>query len=527
MEEQGIIDHIDRHYKTRISRCYKCNTVIEPMLMKQWFVNVQPLAQRAKQAIEQNKIKFVPEQKGKELAKYFDELRDWNLSRQIPWGIPIPAFQNVDDSEDWIFDTRVDQTEIVVNNTTYRRDEDTFDTWFSSGQWPFITTDYASGGDLSRFYPNSVMETGTDLLRPWVARMIMLGLYVADDVPFRDVFFHGLILDEHGVKMSKSKGNVINPMDVIDEYGSDALRIGVVMNRSAGQAQAFSVASVVAGRNFCNKLWNIARFIESQDNDSKSNSQAETLSEHWVLRQLDNARAQIDEHIKNYRFAEAVETVYHVIWDDVADWFIEASKKDAQPEFLRYVLDIILCLVHPFAPFVSETIWATLYDSESLLISQQWPDKLPYNVEKAEKFAQIKDLVSEIRVITTQLPNKKYDLLYENDQFVSENADLITSLANLKSIKQVEQGRGMHVASATCETWLDLSEELIYEHQTRLEMRLVEVRQQIANLEKRLNNPNYVDKAPAHLVEESKQQLQDEKALEERLMVELGINEKE
>ncbi|MCL2280461.1 valine--tRNA ligase [Candidatus Saccharibacteria bacterium] len=581
LEEKGLLVKIDKHYKTRIGHCYKCGTIIEPLPMKQWFLKIQPLAQRAKKAIEDGRIKFIPAGKGNELIRYFNELRDWNISRQIPWGIPIPAFQNKNDPDDWIFDTRVDQEQIIINSKTYKRDDDTFDTWFSSGQWPFITTDYLTGGDLARFYPTSVMETGVDLLRQWVARMIMLGLYATDDVPFRDVFFHGLVLDEHGIKMSKSKGNVINPMDVIDEFGSDALRIGIVMNRSAGQAQAFSTASVVAGRNFCNKLWNIARFIEAKSEDGAESSAAPSLDEpsvfpdnltknfsssastsssphgapeknsskvcsekrsgedggesraatcepespadHWILRQLDDARAQINQHIKNYRFAEAVDTIYHTVWDDVADWFIEASKVNSRSEFLHYVLDITLRLVHPFAPFVSETIWTALHDDDSLLISQPWPEKLSFDKKKTDEFDQIKELVSNVRLVTTQLPAGKYDLLHENDALIAETADLIKSLSGLKSVKQVKQGKGLRLATAGHAAWLDLSDELIYEHQERLETHLVEVRQEIAVLKKRLANPNYTKKAPAHLVEETKKQLDEKRALEARLMVELWV----
>jgi valyl-tRNA synthetase len=522
LQQQGYLRKTE-HYKHQVPHCYKCDSVIQPLLMKQWFLNVKPLAERAKQAIRDHQIKFVPEQKGRELVRYYDELRDWNISRQIPWGIPIPAFQNVDNPDDWIFDTRVDQAEITVDGKTYRRDEDTFDTWFSSGQWPIITTDYLTQGELARFYPTSVMETGVDILRPWVSRMVMFGLYITDKVPFRDVFFHGLVLDEHGVKMSKSKGNVINPMGIIDEYGSDALRIGIVMNRSAGQAQAFSIASVVAGRNFCNKLWNIARFIESKEGSTDSETAgANNLADHWILRQLDNARKTVDKHIKNYRFAEAVETIYHTVWDDLADWFIEASKTNARPEFLRHVLDITLRLTHSFAPFVTETIWTTLHDDNTLVISQQWPTALSYNKSKAAEFDQIKELVSNIRLVTTELPAGKYDLTYEHEPLINDNSDLIAALTGLKSVRPTKRGRGMRLATINHTAWLDIDEQLLYEHQTRLETRLAAVREEIANLEKRLASGGYVAQAPKHLVEETKRQLDEKRAIETRLMIELN-----
>ena len=501
----------------QVPHCYKCGAVIQPLLMKQWFINVKPLAKRAREAVEDGKIRFVPAQKGYELIHYYDELRDWNISRQIPWGIPIPAFQNVNDPDDWIFDTRVEQKEIEVNGQTYHRDEDTFDTWFSSGQWPFVTTDYLTDGKLSKFYPNAVMETGADILRAWVARMIMLGLYMTNKVPFRDVFLHGLILDEHGQKMSKSKGNVVNPMEIIGKYGSDALRIGIVMNRSAGQAQAFSESSVIAGRNFCNKLWNIARYIEDKadaagvTNDEADNAKPETIADHWILSRLDKARADLDNHLSNYRFAEAIETVYHCIWDELADWYVEASKSDNNPAFMRRVLGIALRLVHPFAPFVSETIWTTIRGEESLLISQPWPTELRYSKDKANDFSKIIELVDELRNIQGQLPNRRYRLVYEESRVVSENEELIASLAKLKDVKQDKTPHGLKVVLPSSTTWLELTEEEIDSYKDDLQTKLDKLKNEIYALEKRLANKGYVEKAPTALVEETKKQLADKK----------------
>ena len=501
----------------QVPHCYKCGAVIQPLLMKQWFINVKPLAKRAREAVEDGKIRFVPAQKGYELIHYYDELRDWNISRQIPWGIPIPAFQNVNDPDDWIFDTRVEQKEIEVNGQTYHRDEDTFDTWFSSGQWPFVTTDYLTDGKLSKFYPNAVMETGADILRAWVARMIMLGLYMTNKVPFRDVFLHGLILDEHGQKMSKSKGNVVNPMEIIGKYGSDALRIGIVMNRSAGQAQAFSESSVIAGRNFCNKLWNIARYIEDKadaagvTNDEADNAKPETIADHWILSRLDKARADLDNHLSNYRFAEAIETVYHCIWDELADWYVEASKSDNNPAFMRRVLGIALRLVHPFAPFASETIWTTIRGEESLLISQPWPTELRYSKDKANDFSKIIELVDELRNIQGQLPNRRYRLVYEESRVVSENEELIASLAKLKDVKQDKTPHGLKVVLPSSTTWLELTEEEIDSYKDDLQTKLDKLKNEIYALEKRLANKGYVEKAPTALVEETKKQLADKK----------------
>lgn len=509
-----------------VGHCYKCGSVIQPLIKDQWFLKVQPLAQRAKQALEAGDIEFFPASRKNVLAQYYDNLRDWNLSRQIPWGIPIPAFQNSNDPNDWIFDDRVDEATIDVNGTTYKREEDTFDTWFSSGQWPFITTDYLQKGELARFYPNSVMETGGDILYAWVAKMIMLGLYATDTIPFKHVYLHGLVLDEHGQKMSKSKGNVINPMELIAEYGSDALRLGIISSRSAAQNQAFAVSKVVAARNFCNKLWNIARFIEGKLGEGATGKKPEPKSmvDHWIIRELTGAAADIDKQLESYRFAEAGEIIYHAIWDNVADWFVEASKTQDNPEMLAWVLDTSLKIAHPFAPFVTETIWQSLNWHNDLLISTSWPEAIAYDEIAAAEFERLQKLVVEARYVTAELPgNERYAMLYQNDSLVADNAELIRHLARLKEVKATDTPKGLRLAASGREAWLEVSEETLYEHQTNLEVRLAETKAFVNTLEARLANDSYTQKAPAHLVEESREQLKAKKILIDRLEAELQI----
>lgn len=510
---------------------YKSGEPIQPLIKDQWFVKVRPLAERAKQALLNDEIGFHPASKKQALVQYYDNLRDWNISRQIPWGIPIPAFQNVNDPDDWIFDNRVDEKTIVVNGTTYRREEDTFDTWFSSGQWPFITTDYLDAGKLARFYPTSVLETGVDILYPWIARMIMLGLYATNTVPFRHVYLHGLILDEHGQKMSKSKGNVINPMELVASHGSDALRLGVVASRSAGQNQAFSTSKVVAGRNFANKLWNIARYIQSRTGDDyrpQGELQPVSTADHWIIRQLNTAATTIDDHLAQYRFAEAAEVVYHTIWDDVADWYIEVSKKQDNLPLLAWVLDTSLKLAHPFAPFVTETIWQTLHWHDSLLMTASWPRDNDYDEIAAEAFTRLQKLVVEARYVISELPaGKRYDVLYQNDTLIADNADIIQHLAKLGAVTAVDQPRGLRLAASNREAWLDIDEDTLYEHQSRLEVRLAETRQYAETLETRLANENYIAKAPAHLVEESRKELASKQAASLRLQAELDVLDSE
>lgn len=509
-----------------VGHCYRCGSVIEPMIKEQWFIKTQSLAQPAIDALKKEKITFYPASKRKELIAYLEQLKDWNISRQIPWGIPIPAFVNENDPKDWIFDTRTNEQSIVVNDTTYIREEDTFDTWFSSGQWPYIVTDYLTDGDLANYFPTDMMETGMDIMRAWVSRMIMLSLYRTGKLPFKEVYLHGMVNDEHNQKMSKSKGNVINPMELVAEFGSDATRMGLISGRAPAQSQAFNRGSVIAARNFCNKLWNIARFVEAQigDNHQIVDLEPQTPADHWIIRQLNDAANNIAVRLEQYRFSEASETVYHTIWDDVADWYIESSKTAINRPLLSWVLATSLKIAHPFAPFVTETIWQTLNYTDGILMREAWPTPEKFDPIAAEQFEQLKLLVAEGRWVIAELPgNKKYRLLYGNDSLIADNQDTIKHLMRLEAIEHTDQPRGLRLAAANREAWLDIDSETLYQHQENLEMRLAEARQKLAGLKKRLENPTYVEKAPAHLVEETREQLAEQEKIITRLVSELEV----
>ena len=516
----------EKDIEHQVGHCYKCGSVIEPLAKEQWFVKMSQLADNAIAAIERQEVTFTPENKGDVVIKYLKDIKDWNISRQIPWGIPIPMFQSKTNLDDWRYSTEVDKKEIVVDGTTYRREEDTLDTWFSSGQWPYITTDYLDAGKLAKYYPNTVMETAGDILFAWVARMIMLGLYRTGQVPFKHVYLHGLVLDEKGIKMSKSKGNVINPMEIVAKYGSDALRMGIIASRSAAQPQAFNTGKVVAARNFCNKLWNIARYTENLvgDRTPAVSPQLQSLADHWIARQLDEAAQSLDRQIATYHFAEAGETIYHTVWDDVADWYIEASKVEQNIDMNAYVLDTILRLTHPFAPFLTETIWQALPWHDTILASETMPDHLEYDDIAAAAFGRLKDLVSEARYVVSELPgNKRYGLLYMDDSLVADNIELVKKLARVTSVEYVDQARGLRLAASGRDVWLDIDDETLYEHQANLEKRLAEERQHIRTLETRLANDNYVAKAPPALVEESRKTLREKQELITRLQNELQV----
>ncbi len=523
LKEKDLLIKVDETYQNRIGKCYKCGTVIEPMLLEQWFIDMKPLGEPAIKALKDKKITFYPDAKREQLITYLQGLRDWNISRQIAWGIPIPAFQNVDDSDDWIYDERTDQEFIEVNDKTYKRDPDVFDTWFSSASWPYSTLDYPDSEDFKQFYPLSLMETGADILYPWVSRMIMFGLYVTGEIPFNQVYLHGLIMDEKGAKMSKSKGNVVNPMDSLEQYGSDALRLGLVQGQAAGNNQPFGVAKVVGGRNFTNKLWNVARFIEDKIGDDfalKNQPDPKNSADHYILSKLQHLTETTGQYLEQYRFAEAYDAIYHFTWDEVADWYIEMSKTELNKNVLAHVLETVLKLVHPFAPFVTETIWQTLkWENDSLLAIAPWPSKQGSDAKKGADFEEIKAIVSEIRGIRSVLQIRELRLYHAGDDFIKEHTAVIKALANVE-VTEVKDGRGLNLTGTKHQAWLDLDQATIKNFLHSLQLSIREHEQSVVRLESRLSNDSYVKSAPKALVDETREQLQATKALQQKAQAE-------
>ncbi len=581
LKEQGLLVG-EKKIVHSVAHCYKCDTVIEPMLKEQWFIDVERLAKTAIEHLNNNEIKFYPENKQKVLINYLENLKDWNISRQIPWGIAIPMFRKASEDAtnmpDWIFDRRTHLKEIEKNGVKYVRDEDTFDTWFSSAHWPIVCTDWSEDYPTP-YYPLNVMETGADILFAWVARMIMMGLYVTGEVPFKEVYLHGLVLDAHGKKMSKSKGNVINPMDLVTKYGSDAFRLGILRGRSAGMNQAFSENSVISGRNLCNKLWNISRLIQSMVDDgeeilentlsrsiiadgaiterpspvttgarersekdvfSKSENDAtrdsiipdycttDNMGEDWICRELNNCQKTIEDCIKSYRFAEAVETLYQTIWDKYADWFLESQKIYKNIPLLKTTLESILIMLHPFAPFVTETIWQNLSWTEGFIINAKWPEKLKFDPISASEFESLIIIVSEVRGTLQALPGtnnaKKYALMYDNDSIVDDNLLLVKALTKVPTVTSLSGApRGLRLALANHELYLDVPEHIVREYKDALTEKILAVGRELDALNARMMNPNYVDKAPAHLVKETKDAIKEKESLISRLKTQLSL----
>ena len=523
LEEQNLLRG-EENIKHSVGHCYKCDTVIEPLLMEQWFVDVKPLAKEAIKVLRAGKIKFHPASKKQVLINYLEQLKDWNISRQIPWGIPIPAFQNVDDPTDWIFNERVNETEIKVNGNTYIRDDDTFDTWFSSGQWPYVTT-----SERKAHFPTSVMETGADLLFQWVGRMIMLSLYVTGDVPFRDVYMHGMVLDEKGQKMSKSKGNVINPIEIVSKYGSDALRLGLIASRSAGVNQAFSTSKVIASRNLCNKLWNISRFVQQLVDDNPKGDKQLTIDnygEDWICYQINQTSKTVQKLLDNYRFAEAGDLLYDLIWNKYADWFLESQKLWKDTTLLKSTLEQILIMLHPFAPFVTETIWQTLSWTSGMIITAFWPEPYQVDMKRVKKFEELKDIIANIRSHYQSLPGANaYPIAFNDDPLMYANQLLIQHLTKAPCVPKLsaEEVTGLRLAVPGHNIYLQIPADILEKHKANLEDRILKLGQEINTLNNRLDNPRYVEKAPKELVEETRSQLETKQHLLDKMKAELKL----
>lgn len=393
LKELGLLIK-EEPYEHTVATCYKCNRTLEPRVMPQWFVKMAPLAQKAIEAVKTGEIKIIPDFQEKIYFNWLENIRDWNISRQIVWGIPIPAKICTNSDCDYgVVDLDDTKSKCEKCGGKLIKDPDTFDTWFSSGQWPFATLGYPDHPDFKTFYPTDVMETAADILFFWVARMIMLGLYRTGQVPFHTIYLHGMVRAGDRQKMSKSKGNVISPVEIGEKYGTDALRMALIVGNTPGTDMSLSEDKIKAYKLFANKLWNVARFI-LQNADSRRPNADLTLNkkDQELFDRLDILLTDITADLDNYRFHLASDKLYHYVWDELAANILEDSKKIFNDEsvadaevmasqvklsrqtFLLETLKKILIALHPFMPFITEEIWQEL-DSDKLLMIEPWPVK--------------------------------------------------------------------------------------------------------------------------------------------------------
>jgi len=364
LESKGLLEKIDKEYKHAVKVCYKCNTEIEPQIKSQWFIRMAPLRDLAMKSLDASEIKYIPEHYEKITRHWLTNINDWNISRQIVWGIPIPAKICLDCGHGMV-DLEDKITSCSACGGGVKQDEDTFDTWFSSAQWPFATLKTTGNDDFNTFYPTDVMETAGEIIFFWVTRMIMLGLYSTGKLPFKTVYLHGLVLDAKGRKMSKSKGNVIDPMELTKEFGTDALRIALVVGNTPGTSLALSPEKIRGYKNFANKIWNASRFVLSRERRGEIDP--------GLKKEFDDLADDITSDMENNRFYLAAEKIYHYFWHRFADEIIEKSKKDeGLNNTLYYLLENSLKLLHPFMPFITEEVWHELH-RDTLLIIESWP----------------------------------------------------------------------------------------------------------------------------------------------------------
>lgn len=360
--------------------CYKDKSLIEPLVSKQWFIKVKPLAKLALDSIKDKRTKFITKKFEKIAIHWLKNLKDWNISRQIVWGIRIPAFRCEKCLEWTITEGSLPKKCLGCNHPVLSQDPDTFDTWFSSGQWPFATLKTSSPGDFEFFYPTSIMETAHDILPFWVIRMMMLGIYATGEVPFKQILIHGLIRDKEGQKISKSKGNVINPIEMSEKYGADSLRMGVIWGGLIENDISLSEDNIRGQRNFANKVWNIARYVSlEKPNRDFDQKKAKNKEDKWILKELSTTISSVTKNIDSFRLNEAIREIYEFIWHKFADVYIENTKKrrgEVQGIY-QHVLFNSLKLLHPFMPFVTETVWQEMKNYQKhpsdLLISTPWP----------------------------------------------------------------------------------------------------------------------------------------------------------
>ena len=389
LASKGLLVKTDDNYTHVAKRCYKCNTIIEPQMKDQWFVKMAPLARMALESVNRGEVKFVPDNYEKIFRYWMENALDWNISRQIVWGIPIPAwFKNRGSGNEEMIISREKPT-----GEGWEADADTFDTWFSSGQWPLIVTGFPNGKDYAAYYPTDVMETGHDLIFKWIPRMMIFGLYLAKKAPFHTVYLHGLVNDARGGKMSKSKGNVVNPLDLTSKYGTDALRMALVVGNTPGTDLALREDKVKGYKHFANKLWNIARFVlasaSEQKNGDKTRASAQerahfSVHECELLEQCEALAKDVTADIEEFRVYMAAEKIYHYAWHELADKILEESKsilvgtdasaRASRARLLLALLDRTIRLLHPFMPFITEEIYQSMPTKDSkFLMTAKWP----------------------------------------------------------------------------------------------------------------------------------------------------------
>ncbi len=523
LDEAGFLIKIEP-IKHNVGTCYRCGTVVEPRVSTQWFVKMEPLAKPAIDAVKDGDIRFIPERMDKVYYNWMENIKDWCISRQLWWGHQIPAWYC--ECGETIVSETVPTVCPKCGGTHLTRDPDTLDTWFSSALWPFSTLGWPDNTEeLKYFYPTNTLVTGYDIIFFWVARMIFSGLEHMGEVPFNTVFFHGLIRDAQGRKMSKSLGNGVDPLDVISVYGADALRFTLVTGNSPGNDLRFSEEKVSASRNFANKIWNAARFIlmniEGKDIDCALPKKLYT-SDKWILNRFNNVTAAVTENLEKFELGMAVSKLYDFIWDDFCDWYIELVKirmngadeesADSARRVLVWTMSNTLKLLHPFMPYITEEIWQTLpHDGEALIVAK-WPeyDEALSFPQEAKNLENVMALIRAIRTRRNEMnvPPSKKAHIYIDTAHPAPYEEASEFIARLAYGSKVEIGTGFDVQGAVTAVTDDAKallpmDDLVDKaaETARLNKELANAQKQLDTVKAKLANEKFTSKAPQNVID--------------------------
>ncbi len=534
LEAAGALVKVEP-YAHNVGTCYRCHHTVEPLVSKQWFVDMKPLAAPAIEAVRSGSIKFVPERFDKTYFNWMDNIRDWCISRQLWWGHRIPAYYC-----DACGETMVQETSPAVcpkcGHTSFHQDEDVLDTWFSSGMWPFSTLGYPEQTEeLKYFYPTSTLVTGYDIIFFWVARMIVFGLHVMGEKPFDTVYIHGIVRDSQGRKMSKSLGNGIDPLEVIEKYGADSLRFSLLTGNSAGNDMRFYWEKVEAARNFCNKVYNAARFVLMNIGDEPAGEINRAMldsSDKWILNRLNEVVGEVTSNLDGYELGLAAQKVYDFIWTEFCDWYIEiakirlygedqAAKAHVRAVLLR-VLGDSMKLLHPFMPFITEELYTHLPAAGETVMLSTWPkvEEALHFPKDAQDMEAVMELIRSIRNIRAEMnvpPAKRISaVLITKPELVSvfEGAGVyMNRLAGVEhvTVQQTKEGIPADAVSVVCsavEAFIPLAELVdIEKERERVAKEIARMEGEVARAAGKLNNAGFVAKAPQRVIEEEQAKL--------------------
>ena len=524
LKEQGYLGEIEAH-KHNVGTCYRCGTTVEPMVSKQWFVKMVPLAGPAIEAVRSGKIRFVPERFDKNYYFWMENTRDWCISRQLWWGHRIPAYYCDDCGEITVSEVHLDTCPKC--GKPVRQDEDTLDTWFSSALWPFSTLGWPEETeDLKYFYPTNTLVTGYDIITFWVSRMIFSGLTYTDQVPFDTVLIHGLVRDAQGRKMSKSLGNGIDPLEIIEQYGADALRLTLVIGSTPGNDMRFSDDKVKASRNFANKLWNATRFVMMNlpEDFVPGEPASLTMADRWILSRFNSLVREVTANLDKFELGLAAQKVQDFIWEVYCDWYIEIAKirlnsedageADSARKILVHVLSEALKLLHPFMPFITEEIYTALPGSAPSIMDQAWPvyEESKHFEDEEIGFEKVMDLIKAVRAIRNDMgvhPTKRTSMIVETADAAPFKAgeSYLAKFAFAEGVSFVEKYEGdtagmVQVVTNAARAFIPMMELIDREKElARLNKEKASCEKEIASCEAKLNNEGFVGKAPEQVVQ--------------------------